>query len=53
VPNTSNTSAFTPEMPDILAPFSFLFFCRHSGMVGQHQTRNLEISDSMLRIVPE
>jgi hypothetical protein len=24
--------------------------CRHSGMVRKHQTRNLEIPDSMLRI---
>jgi len=26
---------------------------RHSGMVRQHQTRNLEIPGSMLRIAPE
>jgi hypothetical protein len=26
---------------------------RHSGMVREHQTRNLEIPGSMLRIVPE
>jgi hypothetical protein len=26
---------------------------RHSGMVRQHQTWNLEIPGSMLRIVPE
>jgi hypothetical protein len=26
---------------------------RHSGMVRKHQTRNLEIPASMLRIVPE
>jgi hypothetical protein len=26
---------------------------RHSGMVRQHQTRNLEIPGSMLRITPE
>jgi hypothetical protein len=26
---------------------------RHSGMVRKHQTRNLEIPDSMLRIAPE
>jgi D-alanyl-D-alanine dipeptidase len=25
----------------------------HSGMVRQHQTRNLEIPGSMLRIAPE
>jgi 4-hydroxy-tetrahydrodipicolinate synthase len=28
-------------------------FHRHSGMVRQHQTRNLEIPGSMLRIAPE
>jgi hypothetical protein len=26
---------------------------RHSGMVRKHQTRNLEIPGSMLRIAPE
>jgi hypothetical protein len=26
---------------------------RYSGMVRQHQTRNLEIPGSMLRIAPE
>jgi len=26
---------------------------RHSGMVRMHQTRNLEIPGSMLRIAPE
>jgi hypothetical protein len=26
---------------------------RHSGMVRYHQTRNLEIPGSMLRIAPE
>jgi hypothetical protein len=26
---------------------------RHSGMVREHQTRNLEIPGSMLRIAPE
>jgi hypothetical protein len=26
---------------------------RHSGLVRQHQTRNLEIPGSMLRIAPE
>jgi hypothetical protein len=26
---------------------------RHSGMVLQHQTRNIEIPGSMLRIAPE
>jgi hypothetical protein len=30
-----------------------LFLRRHSGMVRQHQTRNLEIPGSMLRIAPE
>jgi hypothetical protein len=29
------------------------FLLRHSGMVRQHQTRNLEIPVSMLRIAPE
>jgi hypothetical protein len=29
------------------------FLLRHSGMVRQHQTRNLEIPDAMLRIAPE
>jgi hypothetical protein len=29
-----------------------IYFC-HSGMVRQHQTRNLEIPGSMLRIAPE
>jgi hypothetical protein len=33
------------ETPDALS--------RHSGMVRQHQTRNLEIPGSMLRIAPE
>jgi hypothetical protein len=28
-------------------------FDRHSGMVRKHQTRNLEIPGSMLRIAPE
>jgi D-alanyl-D-alanine dipeptidase len=32
-------------MPDNLS--------RHSGMVRKHQTRNLEIPGSMLRIAPE
>jgi hypothetical protein len=27
--------------------------CRHFGMVRKHQTRNLEIPGSMLRIAPE
>jgi hypothetical protein len=27
--------------------------CCHSGMVREHQTRNLEIPGSMLRIAPE
>jgi hypothetical protein len=27
--------------------------CRHSGMVRQHQTRNLEIPGSMHCIAPE
>jgi len=26
---------------------------RHSGMVRKHQTRNLEVPGSMLRIAPE
>jgi len=29
-----------------------IFHC-HSGMVRKHQTRNLEIPGSMLRIAPE
>jgi len=29
------------------------FHASHSGMVRQHQTRNLEIPGSMLRIAPE
>jgi hypothetical protein len=29
------------------------FFVRYSGMVRKHQTRNLEIPGSMLRIAPE
>jgi len=28
-------------------------FARHSGMVRQHQSRNLEIPGSTLRIAPE
>jgi hypothetical protein len=28
-------------------------YLRHSGMVREHQTRNLEIPGSMLRIAPE
>jgi hypothetical protein len=35
----------------LLAPKPFGL--RHSGMVRQHQTRNLEIPGSMLRIAPE
>jgi D-alanyl-D-alanine dipeptidase len=31
----------------------FLRGIRHSGMVRKHQTRNLEIPGSMLRIAPE
>jgi hypothetical protein len=31
--------------------YCLLLTC-HSGMVRQHQTRNLEIPDSMLRIAP-
>jgi hypothetical protein len=31
----------------------FLLLRRHSGMVRKHQTRNLEIPGSMLRIAPE
>jgi len=51
---------------DCIAPVSRASFCcrpslrgamppglRHSGMVRQHQTRNLEIPGSMLRIAPE
>jgi len=37
------------------SPVWFLLCCchRHSGMVRKHQTRNLEIPGSMLRIAPE
>src|SRR5215510_11064250 len=55
VPNTSKTSAFTPEMSDMVAT-SFLSF--RDG--PKDQTRNLEVPQcaiahwgSMLRIAPE
>jgi hypothetical protein len=41
----------TPER--IIRSGVFAFGNRHSGMVRKHQTRNLEIPDSMLRIAPE
>ena len=42
---------FAPLWPGLSRP-STSFLLRHSGM-DQHQTRNLEIPGSMLRIAPE
>src|ERR1700745_2974840 len=45
VPNTSNTSAFTADMSDMLTPFFVLACCFHCHSVAmrQHGARNLEI----------
>jgi hypothetical protein len=40
-------AAIRPRPPDVKR------LHRHSGLVRQHQTRNLEIPGSMLRIAPE
>jgi hypothetical protein len=52
---SAHRSSFVPVsmvISVVTSEFSH-FFPRHSGMVRQHQTRNLEIPGSMRRIAPE